>query len=69
MAKSGIPLEEWSGSGATHALHETIKKYQEESSRQTDTMIKLTKAMTWLTVVMAVAVFVQIYLTIFPVHP
>jgi hypothetical protein len=67
MAKGGLPIGEYSGSDATKALHDTIKKYQEESSRQTDKMVKLTVAITWLTVVMLIAVLVQIYLTIFPV--
>jgi hypothetical protein len=68
MAKSGIPLGDWSGADATKALQATIEKYQAESSRQTAHMIGLTWAIAVLTVVMAVGVAVQIYLTIHPPH-
>jgi hypothetical protein len=64
----GIPLDQWSGSDATKALHASIEKYQAESSRQTATMIRLTWAIAALTVAMSVSVFVQIYLTIWPPH-
>ena len=64
----GIPLKEWSGSGAVEALQASIEKFQTESSRQTATMIRLTWAIAGLTVVMLVAVLAQIYLTIWPPH-
>jgi hypothetical protein len=41
MAKGGVPLDEWSGSGATKELHQTIKAHQVESSRQTTKLIRL----------------------------
>jgi hypothetical protein len=66
MAKSGVPLGEWSGSDATKTLQATIEKYQAESSRQTGKMIFLTWVIAALTVVMAVGVAVQIYLTLYP---
>ena len=34
MAPGGVPLPEWSGSGATKQLEETIKKFNEETSKQ-----------------------------------
>lgn len=66
--RSGIPLGEWSGSDATRALHETIKAYQEESGRQTAKMIRLTEAITLLTVVMLLGLALQIYLTVWPLR-
>jgi hypothetical protein len=68
MAKSGIPIGEFSGSDATKALQASIEKHQAESSRQTKQMIWLTWVIAALTVVMAVGVAVQIYLTIYPPH-
>jgi hypothetical protein len=52
MPKSSIPLSEWSGSGATHELHETIKQYVTIAEQQTRAMIRLTWTITALTVVM-----------------
>jgi hypothetical protein len=43
-------------------MHQTIKEFNAETSRQTNTIVALTKAMTVLTVVMTVAVFVQFWL-------
>jgi hypothetical protein len=63
-ANSGIPLDEWSGAGATKQLHETIKQFNEASSRQTQQIITLTKVLVWLTVVMAVGLVVQIVLAL-----
>ena len=60
MALSGVPLGQWSGSDATNALHETIKQFNEQSSRQTDQMLKLTRVMAWLTVAMFIGLIVQI---------
>ena len=56
-----IPLDEFSGSGATKALHETIKKFVDQSDRQTRKLIGLTWAILILTVTMVAAVAVQIY--------
>ena len=50
--RGGIPLEQWSGADATNALHETVKLYNAETSKQTRKLIGLTWAITILTVVM-----------------
>jgi len=60
----GIPLSEWSGSGATKQLEETIKKFNEETSRQTRQLLILTWVIAILTFVMTVGVGLQIYLAI-----
>ena len=64
--KSGIPLENWSGSGATDRLHRTIQEYNDKSGQQTDTMLRLTRVIAFLTFVMLLAVLVQIYLAVYP---
>jgi len=60
----GIPLEEWSGSGATRELHETIKAFNEKATRQAETIIWLTRAIVILTLVMVVGLGVQIWLAL-----
>ena len=57
--------------GATVKLHETIKEYNEISSRQTEQMLRLTdriltltKLLAVLTSVMTIGVAVQIYLAL-----
>jgi hypothetical protein len=60
MAKSGIPLSEWSGSGATKHLEETVTALNERTEAQTAEMIRLARTLTRMTAVMAVAVVVQI---------
>ena len=62
MAGDGIPLDKWSGAGATKELHKTMKDFVETSGEQAKTMIKLTRAITGLTVVMLLAVIIQIIL-------
>lgn len=64
MSKGGIPLGEWSGSDATHELHNTIKQFNEKTEKQTEQMVRLTKVIAWLTSVMLVAVVVQIVLAV-----
>jgi hypothetical protein len=64
QANSGIPLGQWSGSDATNKLRETIEAFNTETNRQTETVIRLTKWMLWLTIVMTAAVAVQIFLTL-----
>jgi hypothetical protein len=59
-----IPLDEWSGSKATKELHETIKKYQEASSRQTQQMIWLTGAIAILTVALLCGLALQIAISL-----
>jgi hypothetical protein len=62
--KGGISLEDWSGSGATKALHATIMELAGKSDKQTRTMIRLTWAIAFLTVAMLAAVGFQIYLAL-----
>ena len=60
----GIPLSEWSGSGATRQLEATIREFNEETSRQTATMIRLTRWIVVLTVVLVVGLVVQIIIAL-----
>jgi len=57
-----IPLSEWSGSGATNELHDTIRRFNAEASRQTRQLLILTWVIAALTAVTAVGVAVQICL-------
>jgi hypothetical protein len=59
-----IRVGELSGSDATNALHETIRRFNEQSQRQTAQMVKLTKVIAWLTGVMLLGVLVQIWFAI-----
>jgi hypothetical protein len=65
---TSVPLDEWSGAGATKALHASIQQYQAESSRQTEKMIRLTWIITGLTVILTIGLFVQIWLAFYPPH-
>jgi hypothetical protein len=60
----GIPLSEWSGSGATDRLHETISEFSADARAQTEQMIRLTRWIARLTAIMVIAVIVQIMLAI-----
>lgn len=60
----GIPIDEWSGSGATKELEQTVVKLNHASEKQTKHIIKLTYAMLILTFVMACMVGVQIWLAL-----
>jgi hypothetical protein len=60
----GIPVDEWSGSGATKALHETINQFTEQSARQTARLIALTRVLAGLTFVMLIGLAIQIYLAV-----
>jgi hypothetical protein len=64
MAPNGIPLNEWSGSGAIKELEKTLRKFNEETSKQTRQLLILTWAMTILTVLMTIGVVIQIYLAL-----
>lgn len=64
MAKSGIPLDQWSGASATNELHETIKAFNETASTQTRTLVRLTWALVGLTVVLVLGLAVQIVLAL-----
>jgi hypothetical protein len=59
-----MPLDQWNGSDATRQLEATIKSFNAQADRQTQTMIRLTKWILVLTVLMAVAVMVQIGLAL-----
>lgn len=61
LANSGIPVGQFSGGDAVNALHQSITAFNEATSKQTVTLIRLTWTMTVLTVVMAVGVVVQIF--------
>jgi hypothetical protein len=63
---SSIPLPDFSGSGPTDRLHQTIREFNERSALQTDTMLRLTRVVAALTFVMLLAVVVQIYLVVYP---
>jgi hypothetical protein len=60
----GIPLEEWSGAGATKELHATIKEFVRSSDQASRRMVQLTWAIVALTVMMLVAVVVQIVIAL-----
>jgi len=64
MVESSIPLGEWSGSTATRELHATIKEFNAAATRQATVMIRLTRWILVLTVVMTTAVVVQIIMTV-----
>ena len=57
---AGIPLSEWSGSGATRELHETIKCQIEASNKQSKVISRLTIFMVILAVIQTVATIVQV---------
>ena len=61
MSHGGIPLEEWSGAGATKDLHVTIKKFVEASEKQSKHMIRLTWFIAFLTIIMVIEVAFQIW--------
>jgi uncharacterized membrane protein len=59
---NGIPLSEWSGSGATRELHESIREFNQQTARQTRQLIVLTWVIAVLTAIMTLGVAVQIVL-------
>lgn len=65
MAEGGVPLSDWSGSGATRELQETIRGFNAAAQRQTETMIRLTRWIVALTVVLVIGLVVQIIIEIF----
>lgn len=64
MAGSGIPLSEWSGSGAVRELQASIEQFNAAAKVQTDSVIRLTKRILVLTGVMTIAVLVQIVIAL-----
>ena len=62
--KGGIPMVDWSGSGATNELHNTIKEFNESATRQTEKIVILTWVITVLTFLLFIGLVVQIYLVL-----
>jgi hypothetical protein len=62
MTEGGIPLSEWSGSGATDRLHQTVEKYSEVTAKQTAELIRLTRQLVLLTWLLFIGLIVQIVL-------
>ena len=62
----GIPIDEWSGSDAVDALHDTIKDYQTVAEKQTRTLITLTRVIVFLTLVLIAGLGVQIWVELRP---
>jgi hypothetical protein len=63
-----IPMGLFSGADETKALQESIEKYQAENSVQTQKMVRLTVAITWLTVILTIGLFVQIGLALLALY-
>jgi hypothetical protein len=63
MAQTGLQLG-GAGDGATKALHETVIENNEVTSRQTAELIRLTRWIVRLTVVLALGLVLQIVLAI-----
>lgn len=61
---SGIPLDIWSGSDATNALHKTINDFNEVTSKQTKSLVCLTWVIAILTAVLTILAVVQVVLLI-----
>lgn len=64
MPESGIPISEWSGSGATDHLRETISEFNATTAEQTAQLVRLTKALVVLTALLFVGLLVQVVLAI-----
>jgi hypothetical protein len=60
----GVPLSEWSGSGATDRLRETIERYSDVTATQTAQLIRLTRALVTLTAILCIGLIVQIVLAL-----
>lgn len=63
-ANSDISMGTWSGSDATRELHQTIREFNEASTRQTSIIVRLTWTLTILTVIMTFLVGVQIWIAL-----
>jgi hypothetical protein len=64
MSKGGIPVSEWSGSGATDRLRQVIEQFSTEATKQTRHLIVLTRWLVVLTIILAVGLVVQIVLAL-----
>jgi hypothetical protein len=62
MTKGGIPLSEWSGSGATDRLRETVETYSEATTKQTAELIRLSRRLVLLTGLLFIGLIVQVVL-------
>ena len=62
----GIPIDEWSGAGATKELHSTIKDYNDIATTQTKRMICLTWTIVGLTAALLMGLGIQIWLALQP---
>jgi hypothetical protein len=61
-SEGGIPLSEWSGSGATDRLRVTVERYSEVTAEQTAELIRLTRFLVILTWLLFFGLIVQIFL-------
>ena len=59
-----IPLDEWSGSGATKELQQTIEDFNKQSYKQTKCMLILTIIIAILTFVLVIGLAVQIWISV-----
>lgn len=57
----GIPLSEWSGSGATDRLHKTIQQFTETAEKQTRQLIWLTRWLVGLTIALLILTGYLVY--------
>ena len=64
LANSGIPLSEWSGSGATERLHQSVVEYNEATKQQTDQLLRLTRQLVVLTWLLFAGLIVQVILAV-----
>lgn len=58
----GIPLSEWSGSGATDRLRQMLENYSEVTAKQTTELIRLTRQLVLITWLLVIGLIVQIVL-------
>lgn len=64
MPESYISMDEWSGSGATDRLRATIVEFNETTAKQTAQLVRLTKALVILTVLLFVGLVVQVVIAL-----
>lgn len=68
MTYGGIPLSDWSGSGATRDLHETIKQQIVVIDKQSKAIARLTVITTFLAAIQTIATVIQVLPMIHPVQ-
>ena len=64
MPEGGIPLSDWSGSGATERLHETLVEFSAATSKQTAQLVRLTWALVVLTGLLFIGLIVHVGLAL-----